>query len=287
MFDFSSGIDTYRFIIAKDSFLKFMRKLELNTQLRAISRNKTIKDYVDYKFKNQAPLIMPLGCEFKIRYINFKRGNKSLTNSMIVIENSNDLNELCKKRKKPYGYYVKVVFAGLFQPSREVYKKTYSILSKFLRRYKSYEWDLAVDFKSDTKAGAGAKEWFKQRVKRFSNKIISYKSTLYANDCRELFYGLKKICFYDKYEKQKEYHKQKLDESLKGWHRLELTFRLNSKFIEHIQNESLIEYIQVLDEIANRLSDNAYPLGVDLRFLGKQVNFLKDNRRALSFTKSA
>ncbi|MCD8212604.1 MAG: hypothetical protein LUC34_00850 [Campylobacter sp.] len=150
--EFSSGIDSYRFLLPKSTFLKFMRKIELNTKLRAVSRNKAVKAYADDKFKGQKPLIMPIGKEFKIRYVSFKRGITSLTNSMIVVENSNKLNDLCKKRKKPYGYYVMVVFAGLYQPSREVFKQTYKILSKFLRRFKPFEFDLASDIKSDTQA---------------------------------------------------------------------------------------------------------------------------------------
>ncbi|QCD44433.1 hypothetical protein [Campylobacter mucosalis] len=287
-YDFKSGIDSYRFIISKSVFLKFMRKLELNTNLRGIERNKSISDYAGYKFKNEKPLFMPKGNDFKMRYINFKRGNKSLTNAMIVIENSNTLNELCKKRKKPFGYYVYVVFAGLYQPSREVFKKTYGILGKFLRRFKTYTIDYAVDFKCDTQAGSSMKKFFANRLKRYSNNIISCKTTLYANECRSgRFYGLAKVCFYDKYEKQTAYHKQNLDESLKGWHRLELTFTLKSKFLNKIENQSYMEYVAVMDDIANLISDGACPFGVGIDVLMEQVNFFKDNRRALSFTKSA
>lgn len=285
--NFSTGIDAYRFILSKSSFLKFMRKIELNTKLRSINRNKAITTYVKNKFKADKPLIMPVGNEFKIRYVSFKKGVTSLTNSMIVIENSNELNDLCKKRKKPYGYYVKVVFAGLYQPSREIFKETYKVLSKFLRRFKPYEWDIAHDFKCDEHAGSSSKEWLKKRLDRFGDKFISYKSTIYANACYERFYGLKKICFYDKFEKQTNYHHQKLDESLRGWHRLELTFKLKDKFIDHAEYDRLAEYVAVMDEMINRLTGNAYPYGVDIGVLGEQVAFIKDNRRHLSFTKSA
>ena len=42
-----------------------------------------------------------------------------------------------------------------------------------------------------------------------------------------------------------------------------------------------------MDEMINRLTGNAYPYGVDIGVLGEQVAFIKDNRRHLSFTKSA
>ena len=267
-----------------------MRKIELSTKLRSINRNKAITTYVKDKFKADKPdepLLLPEGVKYKIRYVSFKKGVTSLTNSMIVIENSNELNDLCKKRKKPYGYYIKVVFAGLYQPSREVFKETYKVLSKFLRRFKPYEWDIAHDFKCDEHAGASSKEWLKKRLDRFGDKFISYKSTIYANACYERFYGLKKICFYDKFEKQTNYHHQKLDESLSGWHRLELTFKLKDKFIDHAEYDRLAEYVAVMDEMINRITGNAYPYGVDIGVLGEQVEFIKDNRRHLSFTKSA
>lgn len=287
-YDFKSGIDSFRFVINKSVFLKFMRKLELNTNLRAIERNKTISDYAKYKFKNEAPLLMPKWSEFKMRYINFKRNNKSLTNAMVVIENSNTLNELCRKNKRPFGYYVMVVFAGLYQPQREVFKKTYDVLGKFLKRFKTYQFDLANDFKSDNQAGAKMKRFFKERLKRYSNNFMSYKTTLYANYCRTgRFYGLNKVCFYDKYKKESEHHNLKLDDSLKGWHRLELTFTLKSKFIDKIENKDFMDYVYVMDDIANLISEGACPFGVNIDILKEQVNFFKDNRRALSFTKSA
>ncbi|MGP1484865.1 MAG: hypothetical protein ACTTJC_02000 [Campylobacter sp.] len=278
---FSCGIDSYRFLLPKSTFLKFMRKIELTSKLRLVTRNQQIKEYVDYKFKNDKTIFT------KIRYVNFKKGNRSLTNSMIVIENSESLNNLCKKRKKPYGYYVNVVFAGLYQPSREVFKETYRVLSKFVRRFKTYEFDVAKDFKSDVKAGFKNKEWFQRRVRRFGTDCISCNTTLYANKCQERFFGLQKICFYDKFGKQTKYHKQHLDEEFKDWHRVELTFRLKKKFLDRIENDRIMDYVAIMDEITNNLTDGAFPFGVDIEVLQAQTAFLKDNRRALFFTKSA
>lgn len=88
--NFSTGIDAYRFILSKSSFLKFMRKIELSTKLRSINRNKAITTYVKDKFKADKPdepLLLPEGVKYKIRYVSFKKGVTSLTNSMIVIEN--------------------------------------------------------------------------------------------------------------------------------------------------------------------------------------------------------
>ena len=129
------GIDSIRFVMPKATLNGFLKKIELLGKLRLISRNKTVKDYAEYKFKGANKPLFDADEKhpYKIRYISFKRGTKSLSNTMLVVENSSELNDLCKKRKKPFGYYVCVVFAGLFQPSRDIFKETYRILGKFLR----------------------------------------------------------------------------------------------------------------------------------------------------------
>lgn len=209
----NAGIDSVRFVMPKQSLNGFLKKLEILNRLRLISRNKALKEYAEYKFKgaNKPLFNADEKHPFKIRYISFKRGVKSLTNTMLVVENSTELNDLCKKRKKQFGYYVYVVFAGLFQPSRDIYKKTYQILGKFLRRFKPYSWDIAVDFKDEETIGYKSKTRFKEAVKDYGEDVISYKTSLYAN--RGLkngkFYSVDKILLYDKYNKQVNYHKQR------------------------------------------------------------------------------
>ncbi|CAD7289554.1 hypothetical protein LMG7974_01631 [Campylobacter majalis] len=286
--EYSTGIDAMRFIMPKATFLKFIKKIELSSKLRAVSRNKKVKGYISDKFKNYKPLIMPKGHEYKVRYMSFKRGVDSLTNTMLVVENSNELNDLCRKRKKPFGYFVKVEFVGLYQPSREVYKKTYEILAKFLKRFKCDSFDLATDIDSDRQSGAKNKEWFSRLLRPFGGDVRSYSTSLYLNKCRkERFYNLSKVCFYDKFKKMSVCHRQKIDSKYQKWHRIELTFKLKAKFRKAWEHEGINEYIQIMDEISNRLSDGMYPFGVDLKILKNQVAFFKDNRRALSFTKSA
>ena len=52
-----------------------MRKIELNTKLRSINRNKAITTYVKDKFKADKPLIMPVGNEFKSEKRRAKMSN--------------------------------------------------------------------------------------------------------------------------------------------------------------------------------------------------------------------
>lgn len=285
----NAGIDSVRFVMPKQSLNGFLKKLEILSKLRLVSRNKAVKEYAEHKFKgvNKPLFDADEKHPFKIRYISFKRGVKSLTNTMLVVENSTELNDLCKKRKKQFGYYVCVVFAGLFQPSRDIYKKTYQILGKFLRRFKPYSWDIAVDFKDQESISYKSKARFKEAVEDYGEDVISYKTSLYANRGIKggKFYAIDKILLYDKYNKQVNYHKQKINEQFKGWKRLEITFKLKGKFIDFIENESFKECIEVMDDIAGRLSDE-FPFGVCLDKFNEQTAYFKDMRRRLNLAKT-
>lgn len=287
-YEFSSGIDSFRFVLPKTTLMAFLKKLELIKKLRLVSRNKSVKEYAEYKFKgiNKPLFNADEKHPFKIRYISFKRGIKSLTNSMLVIENSSELNDLCKKRKKALGHYVMVVFAGLYQPSREIYKETYRILGKFLRRFKAYSFDLASDFDSNEEVGYKFKDEFKEATSNFTDgKAISIKTSLYANNCKGKFYGLDRVLLYDKFEKQTNYHKQKIDPKFKGWKRLELTFKLNKKFLDSVENESYKECVEVMDEIISKFSDD-YPFGVNLNKFYEQIAFFKDMRKRVNLSRT-
>ncbi|WP_052137588.1 hypothetical protein [Campylobacter sputorum] len=131
-----TGLDAFCFVIEKPRALKMLKHLELQSKLRLTNRNKAIKEYVDKKFGNDLHTLSGSAKHpYKKRYINFKRGGKSLTNTLICIENNTELNELCKKRKKSYGSYVMIIFAGLYQPSRGLLPQTLRVLRAFLKRF--------------------------------------------------------------------------------------------------------------------------------------------------------
>lgn len=277
----NSGIDSVTFTLPKATFLKFLKRLNIDKKLRLINRNQKIKEYADYKFKNEAT--KRAKAPFKIKYLSFKRGLNSLSNSMIVIENSASLNALCVKRKKKFGFYVSVVFAGLYQPSREIFKLTYKVLGSFLKRFKADLVDYATDYLTKNKAGASFKEKFRKRIKKFGTQIISYKKTLYANLTYSRFYGLKKICYYDKYDKQKNYHKQEIGENFKDWHRLEVTLKIGKKLREFFYFVGDYEIGLLLGQLVSRLEEKDFLIKAD--FLKEQIDFFKDNRKKLSLKK--
>ncbi|MGP1579421.1 MAG: hypothetical protein ACTTH5_00115 [Wolinella sp.] len=82
----------------------------------------------------------------------------ALKDSMFVFEASDELDELdelCQKRKKAYGYYVKVFFMGLHSLESEKRRWVLVALCKMLRRFKAH----SIVFVSDSQArGAGAQK---------------------------------------------------------------------------------------------------------------------------------
>ena len=144
---YSTGIDSYRFVIPKSVALGFLKKLELYTKLRATTRNKQVQSYCKDKFKSLKSESAKY--PFKVRYINLKRSVKSLSNTILFLENSKELHEIARKNKKKLDYYVMIIFAGLHQPSKDIESSVFKTLAKFVRRFKTYSFDLAYDFDSE------------------------------------------------------------------------------------------------------------------------------------------
>ena len=69
-------MDSIRFILPKSIALKFLTKIELISKLRITTRNKQVQHYCKEKFKKKDSKNEKY--PFKIRYINLKRGVKSL-----------------------------------------------------------------------------------------------------------------------------------------------------------------------------------------------------------------
>lgn len=280
---YSTGIDSYRFVIPKSVALGFLKKLELYTKLRATTRNKQVQIYCKDKFKSlksENPKY-----PFKVRYINLKRGVKSLSNTILFLENSKELHDIARKNKKKLDYYVMIIFAGLHQPSKDIESSVFKALAQFVRRFKTYSFDLAYDFDSERNIDYKLKEWLGTNTKQWSGgQIISVGKSLYANNILDStrYYGLSRILLYDKYHKQKHYHKEKIPDEFQKWKRLELTFNLRAKFLDQIENESINEAIAVLNDMARSIGAIGL-IGVDIDMLCRQCQLLKDLRHKVSF----
>lgn len=83
----------------------------------------------------------------------------------------------------------------------------------------------ASDFLIDESESKVKKSDFTRAVDGHASKksVYQHKSSIYANDCNGV-YGLSRVLFYNKFNKQVVYHKQRLKEDLRQWRRVELTF---------------------------------------------------------------
>ncbi|PAF46308.1 hypothetical protein BKH41_09365 [Helicobacter sp. 12S02232-10] len=223
---------------------------------------------------------------FNIKYINLKRGVKSLSNTILILENSKTCHEYSKANKKNYNYYVEVVFAGLHQPSKDIGPLTMKILKYFLRRYKVHSMDLAVDFDWDKEINHTNKHVFEQATKPYQQEnqkpsIYNEGTSLYLNN-PDPKNGLAKIIIYDKYKKQTYYHKENIKPELKNWKRLEITIKTKARFFAWIEKDGANEGIEILNDITQRIGARGV-MGASVDVLSKQIRKLKDLRRAISF----
>lgn len=274
----NTGFDSFCFVIEKTRALKLLKKLEINNDLRLISRNKTISEYAKLKFGSELnDLSGSIKHPYRVRYINFKKRGKSLSNTLIMVENSLFLNELCRTRKKAYGSFVMITFAGLYQPSREILPKTHKILKAFLDRFNVYSYDIAKDFKTDKTINSSQKANFKEALGSLcEGEIYAYKTTLYANKCKG---SVAKVLVYDKFAKERFYHKQRLSDSLKNWCRCEMRVIARKRFSK-ITKDELERHCERLDIVVSRF-DSEMIFGVREDFLNAQMRFFADMRHKL------
>lgn len=281
---FSSGIDSIRFVIPARTLAVFLRKKKLYDKIKLPSSNYTIRDFIEQKYHNYKSIDKKYPFDF--RYINIFDGNKSLSNSIILLQNTKELHLIAAKNKKKKNYYIQVVFAGLFQPSKDIKKEVYKILKLFLKRFKIYSLDLSADFK-DEKNIKDFKNAFELAIKD-NSKIKQYKDSLYANNDGSLNEGLYKVILYDKFNKQSNFHKEKIHPDYKHWKRLEISIILKKKFWNFIDDEvvgikySLNDSIDILTSIARSLG-LANLSGLNLAMLSSQIKLLNDLRLKILF----
>lgn len=279
--DYSIGIDTFRFVIPKASLEVFLRKLGLYGKIRKTTRNQQIHEYVSQKFKSQKTSHPKH--PFAINYINLKKGNKSLSNTILLISNSINCHYHSKINKKGYEHYVEVVFAGLHQPSKDINPAIFRVLKAFLKRFKLHTMDIASDFDyrghlRDLLKQTGAIMAYMRVGSRYRNEGDS----IYFNETINT-HGLRKILLYDKYKKQKFYHKENIHPDFVDWKRCEITLEIKQRFFRWVENDGLDGGIALLNDMALRMGVRGI-IGLDVAFLSKQIQKLKDLRRAIDFS---
>lgn len=281
--DYSIGIDTFRFVIPKATLEVFLRKIDLYAKIRKSNRNQQIHEYVSQKFKSQKTSNPKH--PFYVKYINLKRGNKSLSNTILLIGNSINCHYHSKINKKGYEHYVEVVFAGLHQPSKDINPAIFKVLKAFLKRFKIHTLDMASDFDyrghlRDLLKQTGAMMAYMRAGSRYRNEGDSIYFNETINKC-----GLRKILLYDKYKKQKFYHKENIHPDFMDWKRCEITLEVRERFFRWVENDGLDGGIALLNDMALKMGMRDI-IGLDVRILSKQIQKLKDLRRAIGFSPS-
>ncbi|PAF50441.1 hypothetical protein BKH44_08370 [Helicobacter sp. 13S00477-4] len=248
--------------------------------MRKTTRNQQIHDYVTQKFKSQKTSNPKH--PFCINYINLKRGNKSLSNTILLIYNSMACHNHSKINKKGYEHYVEVVFAGLHQPSKEIDSNLFKILKAFLKRFKVHSIDMACDFDYQGRL----KDLLRQTSTLMDYamkgaRIRNEGDSLYINETIST-QGLKRILLYDKYKKQTLYHKENIHPELVDWKRLEITLQIRERFFKWIESDGLNGGIDLLNDMSMKMGIRSI-VGLEVEVLSKQIRKLKDLRRAISF----
>ncbi len=225
-----------------------------------------------YKFiEKQGLRVFTNLCNQKVVYYN-----KEL---VFIFKSSNyELDLLCKKRHKRYGYYSLVEFLGLNQPQRKNNNliAKHKITAFFIRKYCIYNIDLSVDFLKDNNSLNSI--FINSTISYKARNYQVYKNTIYANIHNK---KVDKIKLYDKFKKETIKFNKFLPKSLEKWKRLEFTFNIKAKFKQFIGSKKIFNYIFLMLKSYRQILGDICKFGFNQMFLKRQLSFLKDVRKTL------
>lgn len=225
-----------------ETLVKWLDKNSLIVQDKI--NNVVINEFYQKEVKNKK--------DFEIKAIKISSTNNLSGYAIIKINyKSRNLSKSSKKRKN---WFVEVVFAGLRQPTKNMKKETYEILSKFVKRFKVSSIDICVDGLSNISIDKENEYELYHIFKDYLNTISDmffYKSSLYINkplsniNDTDVF---KKILVYDKYIKEIKINKN-ISNSLINWKRVEFTIDFKNTKLDEI---SFDDYIYDIKKIATK-----------------------------------
>ncbi|AJC91472.1 hypothetical protein [Campylobacter subantarcticus] len=268
------GLDSVSFTIPKLAFEKFLRKFDFKKHINKTTRNLQLKDYCDDKFKSHNT--KDKKAPFEIKYINFIKGNKSLSNTAIILYNSKKALAKAKKNKKAKGYYIEIIINGINQPSKNIAKETMAFLTRLLRRFKTDSVDLSLDFSGNFDM---KKQSVRQAIDTFKNldikgDFVEYNQSFYINNVKyKQLSQLNRLILYDKFHKQKNYHKQNINEKFCKWRRLELRLNIKNKLIRSL--DTIKEALKLFSLFLKSLNNQ----NITRKFLNYQFSVFKDLRK--------
>lgn len=230
------------------------------------SKNYIINQYFEEKEIKQ-------NRDYKVKFVEI--GNTKNLSSYCLIKTNLKSISISKSRKKSKNHYCEVVFTGLRQPTKNISKSTYEILSLFIKRFNVNDLDICFDGLSELDINESTLMMyiylFKDYINSFS-EMNREQTSFYINTLLSPTADadrFKKILVYDKYLKESRY--KILDEELKNWKRLEVTVNIQSKF----KDFSLDDYLHDIQKIALKYFDVS---SFSYEYLNLQGKLLLDRR---------
>ena len=275
----NKGIDTISQIANYETVLNILHKnnmiIEDNIKhtpimpyIGKIQEQLTYDNKTRYKTNDFKPII---------KYSKISKG-VGLSNYIIIIQNTPTLFDYATSQKKAKDFYCMVIYTGLHQPSKNISNESIKFISKMLKRksFKTY-CDMAIDYIDHKPINYKRKEEVQKALKHdtdFKDYIITGTS-LYCNSTNHQ--TIKKVLIYDKYNKQKIYHKQLIKSNLNGWKRLEIQIQPSTKqdFYSYIKSDEFKkDSLGVFDTISKRVGVS----NIDNSYLTYQISSILDNR---------
>ncbi len=278
------GIDTIELVAKYETVIKMIEKNNLivttleksHRSFREVLNGRTKESKKRLKQEDFSPIVERV----ELPKVNpFDKGFY-----ITIIRNIPLLFDVATHRKKAKDSYCLIIFAGLHQPTKRISSESMKIISKILKRkaFKLHRLDIAIDTEDKEPINYGRKEPFKEALEPYSKHgviIPSYNATsLYINKVEHS--NIKRILYYDKYQKQKKDQKEVIKDDLRGWKRLEVTLSFdvtksyNKGFRHFIESSNLINLLSDIDDIANKTGIKSY----ERDYLTYQLNSLVDNR---------
>lgn len=275
----NKGIDTISQIANYQTVLNILHK-----------NNMTIEDNIKhtpitpYIGKIQEQLIYDNKTRYKtndfkpiIKYSKISKG-VGLSNYIIIIQNIPTLFDYAISKKKAKDFYCMVIYTGLHQPTKTISNENMKFISKMLKRksFKTY-CDMAIDYIDHRPINYKRKDELKKALKNDTDpkSYIITGNSLYCNSTKHQ--TIKKILIYDKYIKQRIYHKQLIKSNLNGWKRLEIQLQPTTKqdFYTYIKSD---EFKKDSLGLFDMISKSVGVSNIDNSYLSYQISSILDNR---------
>ena len=280
------GIDTIELVAKYETLMNIVKRNHLNVTmldkrqkhhkkaLERVLKGRTTDNKTRLKEEDFKPIVE------RIELPKVKPKDKGFY--ITIIRNIPLLFDIATHRKKAKDSYCLIILAGLHQPSKRISSESVKIIKRILNRktFRVHRIDIAIDTKDKQPINYRRSKEFEADLLPYSKDGVTLeKTSLYINNIDHS--NINKVLYYDKYKKQcDKQRKEKIDDSLKDWKRLEfilkfdVTQRENRGFRNYIDSTNFINDLDFIDDVAEKAGVKSYKSD----YLIYQLNSLIDNR---------